>query len=327
MVKYLIRRFLLAILTCIVISLLSFIIIQLPPGDYVTSYVLDLTSAGQHITPEQEAALRALYGLDEPVWTQYLLWISRVAVGDFGMSMEWRKPISELIGERLLLTAVLAIATLLLTWILALPIGIYSAVRKYSIGDYAATVIGFIGLAVPSFLSALVISYIGFAYFGLNVGGLFSPEYANAPWSWTRLWDMLCHLPLPAGILALASCGPIIRIMRANLLDELQKPYLVTALSKGMSPWRAIMKYPVRIALNPFISTIGHTLPYVVSGTIIVSLVLGLPTVGPVLYRALISQDMFVAGTVVLLLGVLTVIGTLLSDLLLAITDPRIRMT
>jgi len=327
MVKYLIRRFLLAVLTCIVISLLSFIIIQLPPGDYVTSYVMDLISAGQHITPEQEAALRALYGLDEPLWAQYLRWIAQVAVGNFGMSMEWRKPISEVIGERLLLTAVLSIAALLLSWVLALPIGIYSAVRKYSFGDYAATVIGFIGLAVPSFLSALVISYISFAYFGLNVGGLFSPEYANAPWSWARLWDLLCHLPLPTGILALASCGPIIRIMRANLLDELQKPYLVTALSKGMTPWRAIMKYPVRIALNPFISTIGHTLPYVVSGTIIVSLVLGLPTVGPVLYRALISQDMFVAGTVVLLLGVLTVIGTLLSDLLLAITDPRIRMT
>jgi len=327
MVRYLVRRLLLAILTCVVISVLSFVIIQLPPGDYVTTYVMNLTSSGTEFTEEETAALRALYGLDQPVWLQYLRWVGQVATGNLGMSMEWRAPIADVIGDRLLLTAVVSVAALLLTWLIALPIGIYSAVRKYSVGDYVATVLGFVGLAMPTFLSALLVSYIGFAVFGLNVGGLFSPDYVNAPWSWGRVLDLLAHLPLPAAILALASSGPIIRIMRANLLDELQKPYLVTALSKGMSPRRAILKYPVRIALNPFISTIGHTLPYVVSGSIIVSLVLGLPTVGPVLYRALLSQDMFLAGTIVLLLGVLTVIGTLLSDLLLILADPRIRMT
>lgn len=327
MIRYLARRFLLAVLTCMVISILSFAIIQLPPGDYITTYVMSLTTGGTEFTPEEIAALRALYGLDQPMWAQYLRWLGQIASGNLGMSMEWRKPIADVIGERLALTAVISIAALILTWVVALPIGIYSAVRKYSIGDYAATVLGFVGLAIPTFLSALFISYIGFAVFGLNVGGLFSPAYVNAPWSWGRVLDLLIHLPLPAAILALASSGPIIRIMRANLLDELQKPYLVTALSKGMSPWRAILRYPVRIALNPFVSTIGHTLPYVVSGSIIVSLVLGLPTVGPVLYRALLSQDMFLAGTIVLLLGVLTVIGTLLSDLLLVLIDPRIRMT
>jgi peptide/nickel transport system permease protein len=327
MARYLARRFLLAILTCVVISILSFVIIQLPPGDYVTTYVMSLTTGGTEFTPEEIAALRALYGLDQPVWVQYLHWVGQIAMGNFGMSMEWRKPIADVIGERLALTAIVSLAALLLTWVIALPIGIYSAVRKYSLGDYAATIVGFVGLAIPTFLSALLISYVGFAVFGLKVGGLFSPAYVNAAWSWGRVLDLLTHLPLPAAILALASSGPIIRIMRANLLDELQKPYLITALSKGMNPWRAILRYPVRIALNPFVSTIGHTLPYVVSGSIIVSLVLGLPTVGPVLYRALLSQDMFLAGTIVLLLGVLTVAGTLLSDLLLVLIDPRIRMT
>jgi peptide/nickel transport system permease protein len=246
--------------------------------------------------------------------------------GDFGMSMEWRRPVTEVIGERLWLTVVVSVAALILTWGLALPIGIYSAVRQYSVGDYVATFIGFIGLAVPNFLLALVLLYLGFVFFNANIGGLFSPELQDAPWSGARVWDLLKHLPIPALILGLAGTAQQIRIMRANLLDELRKPYVVTARSKGLAESRVILKYPVRVALNPFASTIGYTLPYIVSGSIIVSLVLGLPTVGPLLLKALIAQDMFLAGTIVLLLGVMTVIGTLVSDILLVWIDPRIRI-
>jgi peptide/nickel transport system permease protein len=252
--------------------------------------------------------------------------MKQIAGGNFGMSMEWRRPVTEVIGERLWLTVVVAVSALLLTWVLALPIGIYSAVRQYSIGDYAATFIGFIGLAVPNFLLALVLLYLGFTLFNAHIGGLFSPELQDAPWSLARVWDLLKHLPIPALILGLAGTAQQIRIMRANLLDELRKPYVVTARSKGLSEARVIVKYPVRIALNPFASTIGYTLPYIVSGSIIVSLVLGLPTVGPLLLKALISQDMFLAGTIVLLLGVMTVIGTLISDIVLVWIDPRIRL-
>jgi len=247
-------------------------------------------------------------------------------VGNFGMSMEWRRPVTEVIGDRLWLTVAVSVAALILTWVLALPIGIYSAVRQYSPGDYAATFIGFIGLAVPNFLLALVILYLGFTLFNANVGGLFSSEFQDAPWSVAKMWDLAKHLPVPALILGLAGTAQQIRIMRANLLDELRKPYVVTARSKGLPESRVILKYPVRVALNPFASTIGYTLPYIVSGSIIVSLVLGLPTVGPLLLKALIAQDMFLAGTIVLLLGVMTVIGTLISDIILVWIDPRIRL-
>jgi peptide/nickel transport system permease protein len=249
-----------------------------------------------------------------------------VVQGNFGMSMEWRRPVTEVIGERLWLTVVVSVAALILTWALALPIGIYSAVRQYSVGDYLATFVGFIGLAVPNFLLALVILYLGFVLFNAHIGGLFSPELQDAPWSAAKVWDLLAHLPIPALILGLAGTAQQIRIMRANLLDELRKPYVVTARSKGLSEGRVILKYPVRVALNPFASTIGYTLPYIVSGSIIVSLVLGLPTVGPLLLRALIAQDMFLAGSIVLMLGVMTVIGTLISDVLLVLIDPRIRL-
>lgn len=327
MIRFISQRLISALLTCFVISVVSFVIIQLPPGDYVTSYIAEMQASGGNVTAEEAASLRATYGLDDPIFIQYLRWIQQILSGNFGMSMEWRLPIGEVIGDRILLTIVVSAASILLTWGIALPIGIYSAVKQYSIGDYLATILGFIGLAVPSFLTALIISYVGFTYLGLNVGGLFSPEYANAPWSFGRVLDLMAHLPLPAFILALGSSAQMIRVMRANLLDELNKPYLVTALAKGMTPMSAILKYPVRVALNPFISTIGYVLPFVVSGSVIVSLVLGLPLVGPVLYRALISQDMFLAGTIVLLLGLLTVIGTLISDLLLILVDPRVRMS
>jgi peptide/nickel transport system permease protein len=221
---------------------------------------------------------------------------------------------------------VVSVAAILLTWLLALPIGIYSAVRQYSVGDYLATFVGFIGLAVPSFMLALVLMYVGFKYFDASIGGLFSDEFIEAPWSLAKLWDLMKHLPLPALILGLAGTAQLIRIMRANLLDELRKPYVMTARARGVPERRVILKYPVRVALNPFASTIGYLLPYVVSGSIIVSLVLSLPTVGPLLLKALVAQDMFLAGTIVLLLGVLTVVGTFLSDLLLLWIDPRIRM-
>jgi peptide/nickel transport system permease protein len=322
---YLTRRLILAILTVWAISVLAFVIIQLPPGDYITSYIAQMSASGSFVTEQEADALREQYGLNQPLWIQYLRWMKLVLRGNFGIAMEWQRPVAEVIGDRLWLTMVVSVAAILLTWGLALPIGIYSAVRQYSVGDYVATFIGFIGLAVPSFLLALVLMYLGFKLFNANIGGLFADEFVEAPWSLAKAWDLAKHLPLPALILGLAGTAQLIRIMRANLLDELRKPYVVTARARGLPESRVILKYPVRVALNPFASTIGYLLPYVVSGSIIVSLVLSLPTVGPLLLRALIAQDMFLAGTIVLLLGVMTVIGTFLSDLLLMWIDPRIR--
>jgi peptide/nickel transport system permease protein len=323
---YIVRRLLLALLTTWAISVLAFVIIQLPPGDYITAYIAQMTASGTVVSQQLAEALREQYGLDQPVWVQYIRWMRLVLRGDFGMALEWGKPVAEVIGDRLWLTMALSVGAIVITWALALPIGIYSAVRQYSIGDYLATFVGFIGLAVPSFMIALILMYIGFRYFGANIGGLFSDRFVEAPWSLAKVWDLLQHLPLPAIILGLAGTAQLIRIMRANLLDELGKPYVMTARARGLTERRVILKYPVRVALNPFASTIGYLLPYVVSGSIIVSLVLSLPTVGPLLLRALIAQDMFLAGTIVLLLGLLTVVGTLLSDLLLMWIDPRIRM-
>jgi peptide/nickel transport system permease protein len=326
MLGYICPRDLIEIFTVCAISVLSFAIIQLPPGDYVTSYVAQMASMGSVVTDEEAANLRIQYGLGQPIYVQYWKWVKQMVRGNFGMSMEWRRPVTEVIGERFWLTVVVSVAALLLTWTLALPIGIYSAVRQYSLGDYIATFVGFIGLAVPNFLLALVLLYLGFTLFNANIGGLFSTEFQDAPWSLAKAWDLAKHLPIPALVLGLAGTAQQIRIMRANLLDELRKPYVVTARSKGLSEARVILKYPVRVALNPFASTIGYTLPYIVSGSIIVSLVLGLPTVGPLLLKSLIAQDMFLAGTIVLMLGVMTVIGTLISDIILVWIDPRIRL-
>jgi peptide/nickel transport system permease protein len=323
---YLLRRLFLAILTVIAVSILSFTIIQLPPGDYVTSYIAQMAASGSIVSEQEAENLRIQYGLDQPMPMQYLRWIGLIAQGNFGMAMEWGRPVMEVIGDRLALTMVVSIAAIIFTWLVALPIGIFSAVRQYSIGDYIFTFIGFIGLATPGFLLALVMMYFGFVFFNANIGGLFSPEYLEASWSLAKVWDLMQHLPLPALILGLAGTAQMIRIMRANLLDELRKPYVVTARAKGLSETRLIFKYPVRVALNPFASTIGYTFPYIVSGSIIVSLVLSLPTVGPLLLKALIAQDMFLAGTIVLMLGVMTVIGTLVSDIILMWIDPRIRL-
>jgi peptide/nickel transport system permease protein len=326
MLTYLARRLALALLTVWAVSALSFVIIKLPPGDYVTSYIAQMSASGGYVSEQEAEAMRREYGLDRPIYEQYLRWMGLVVQGRFGVALEWRRPVIEVIGDRLWLTMVVSVAAVILTWALALPIGIYSAVRQYSLGDYVATFVGFIGIAVPSFLLALVLMYLGFKLFNANVGGLFSDAYALAPWSLGKVWDLAKHLPLPTLVLGLAGTAQLIRIMRANLLDELGKPYVVTARARGLSEMRLVLKYPVRVALNPFASTIGYLLPYIVSGSIIVSLVLGLPTVGPLLLRALIAQDMFLAGTIVLLLGVLTVVGTLLSDLLLLWIDPRIRL-
>jgi peptide/nickel transport system permease protein len=316
----------LAVLTTIAISILAFVIIQLPPGDYITAYIAQMSGSGSYVSEQEAQALREQYGLNRSMYVQYLRWMGLVVRGNFGMALEWGRPVADVIGDRLWLTMIVSLSAIVVTWVLALPIGIYSAVRQYSVGDYVATLLGFIGLAVPSFMLALVIMYFGFTLFNVNVGGLFSPGFAEAPWSLAKAWDLVKHLPLPALILGFAGTAQLIRILRANLLDELRKPYVVTARARGLSERRVILKYPLRVALNPFVSTIGYLLPYVVSGSIIVSLVLGLPTVGPLLLRALVAQDMFLAGTIVLLLGVMTVVGTFLSDLLLLWIDPRIRV-
>jgi peptide/nickel transport system permease protein len=300
MLAYIARRLLLAVLTVWAISVLSFMIIHLPPGDYVTSYIASMSASGSAVSEGEAQALREQLGLDKPITVQYAKWMGLMLQGNFGMAMEWGRPVSDVIGDRLSLTVVISVAAILFTWAVALPIGIYSAVYRYSFFDYLFTFVGFIGLAIPGFLLALIVMYVGFAYFGANVGGLFSPDLSEAP--------------------------QLIRIMRSNLLDELRKPYVMTARARGLPEYRVIMRYPVRVALNPFVSTIGYLLPYVISGSIIVSLVLSLPTVGPLLLKALIAQDMFLAGTIVLLLGVLTVIGTFISDLLLMWVDPRIRL-
>ena len=328
MLQFTLRRILYMIPTLIIVSILSFAIIQLPPGDYLTSYVTTLRATGETVDEATLAAMEQRYGLGQPIYVQYWKWISGILLrGDFGQSFEWNQPVSELMWGRLALTFTMSLTTLLFTWLVAFPVGIFSAVRQYSIGDYVSTVIGYIGLATPNFLLALVLMYIAFRYFNQSVGGLFSPDYADAPWSWSKVWDLLKHLWIPVIIIGTAGTAGLIRIMRANLLDELHKPYVTTARAKGMSEWRLILKYPVRMALNPFVSTVGWTLPALVSGSAIVSIVLALPTTGPLLLRALMSQDMYLAGSFIMLLSVLTIIGTFISDILLAWLDPRIRLT
>jgi peptide/nickel transport system permease protein len=326
MLSFIARRVLLGLLTCWIISIISFAVIMLPPGDFVDAYIAQIASTGGYVTNETVETLRDQYGTDQPFHVQYLKWMRRVLQGDYGQSLEFRVPVREVIGDRLWMTVVVSLGAILLTWGLALPIGIYSAVNQYSLGDYVFTFIGFIGLAIPNFLLALILMYIGFKYFDASIGGLFSPEYVLKPWTWDKVWDLIKHLPLPVIILGMAGTAQLVRIMRANLLDELRKPYVVTARAKGLTETRVVLKYPVRAALNPFASTIGYLLPYVVSGSIIISVVMSLPTVGPILLRALVAQDVYLAGTIILMLGILTVIGTIFSDLLLMWIDPRIRL-
>jgi peptide/nickel transport system permease protein len=313
--------------TFIAVSIVTFIIIQLPPGDYLTTLVASMASQGEKVDPAALEALKIRYGLGQPLIVQYFKWMSNIFLrGDFGQSFEWNQPVIDLIWSRLWFTFILSLSTLMFVWAVALPIGIYSAVRQYSVGDYAFTALGFIGLAIPNFLLALVLMYVAFKYLGQSVGGLFSPEYQDAPWGWAKFLDMLSHLWIPVIIIGTAGTASLIRVMRANLLDELHKPYVVTARAKGLPEWKVIMKYPVRVAMNPFISTIGWVLPALISGEAIVAVVLSLPTTGPLLLRSLMSQDMYLAGSFLLMLSTLTILGTLLSDILLAVFDPRIRL-
>ncbi len=325
MFALILRRILWAVPTLFIISIVSFVIIQLPPGDYLTSLIAAMEEAGERVTAEDIAALRARYNLDDPMFVQYLKWIGGFFRGDMGMSFEWNQPVTELIGERIFLTMLISLLTLLFTWVMAIAIGIYSAARQYSFGDYFFTFCGFIGLATPNFLLALIFMYVGYEWFGVISGGIFSEQYQDADWSWGRAWDLAKHIWIPVVIVGTSGTASLIRVMRGNLLDELRKQYVVTARAKGLRYWKLLIKYPVRVAINPLVSTVGWLLPSIVSGEIIVSVVLGLPTTGPLLLQALLNQDMFLAGGMIMMLSLLTVMGTLLSDLLLLWLDPRIR--
>ncbi len=327
MLIFIVKRLLWMVPFLLAISFLSFVLIQLPPGDYVTTYIATLAASNEVIDQNTAADLRNRFGLDQPMVVQYWKWISNIVLhGDFGLSFEWQQPVGDLIWERMALTLLLTLSALLLTWGIALPVGVFSAVKKYSIADYVVTGLSFIGLAVPSFLLALVLMYIAAVKFGQNVGGLFSEEYLTAPWSIAKTLDLLSHLWIPVLILAVSGTVSLIRVMRANMLDELPKAYVTTARAKGLSEFALLVKYPLRLALNPFISTIAWLLPNLVSGSIIVAIVLSLPTAGPLLLQSLMSQDMYLAGAFILLICLLTVLGSLVSDILLALVDPRIRL-
>lgn len=326
MTGYVLRRILYMIPTLFFISLVSFYIIQLPPGDYLSSMASAMSAQGESVNQGQLEALKARYGFDQPIYVQYWKWITGILTrGDFGQSFEWNRPVSSLIWARLAITFGISLLSTLFIWAVAFPIGIYSATNKYSVGDYAATFIGFIGLATPNFLIALILMYIGFKYFGQSPGGLFSPEYVGAPWSLAKLGDLLSHLWVPVVVIGSAGTAGLIRILRANLLDELNRPYVTTARAKGVPEGRLLRKYPLRLALNPFVSGIGGLLPGLISGEAIIGIVLNLPTTGQLLLGALQAQDMYLAGSFILMVSVLAVVGVLISDLCLAWLDPRIQ--
>ena len=326
MLEYIARRLGYMVLMMALVSVASFVIMKLPPGDYLTSYIQRLEMQGQRIDRSEIAALKRQYGLDLPPTQQYFKWIWGVVRGDFGRSLQWGRPVSDLIGERLLLTLAINLSTLLFTYVVAIAIGIYSATRQYSIADYVFTTVGFIGMCVPQFLLALILMVFFHSFFGVSVGGLFSPEYAMAPWGWGKLGDLLLHLPIPIIVIGMFGTAGIIRVMRASLLDELRKQYVITARTKGLSERTLLFKYPVRVAVNPVVSTISWVLPSIVSGGAITAIVLSLPTLGPLLFASLLSQDMYPAGAILLLLSFLTIVGTFVSDLLLVWLDPRIQL-
>ncbi len=326
MFGYLIHRALIMIPTLFAISVLIFVIIQLPPGDYLSSLVAELQSQGEAADQEKIAFLRSQYGFDRPVHEQYLLWLQGMLVGDFGYSFEYNLPVTEVVGDRLYLSFLVAFVTVLFTWAVAFPIGIYSATHQYGWGDYGLTFIGFLGLATPNFLLALILLYLANTVFGVSIGGLMESKFIGAAWSWGKFVSILEHLWVPVIVIGTAGTASMIRRLRANLLDELQKQYVVTGRAKGLPPIRLLLKYPLRMALNPFIADIGNMLPQIISGATIVSVVLSLPTTGPLLLRALRSQDMYLAGFLLMCLALLTVVGVFLSDIALAVLDPRIRL-
>ncbi len=327
MLRFLTRRLGYMAVTLAFVSVIAFVLIQLPPGDYLTSYVMQLQAQGTEVSESEIAALSRQYGLDQPIYVQYTKWIWGIITrGDFGRSFQWNKPVRDLIWERFFLTTTISMTAMVFTFAVAIPIGIYAALHKYSAGDFVLTIIGYIGVATPGFLLALILMFTAYKYLGMSVGGLFSQHYMEAPWSVGKVLDLLSHLWIPVIILGTAGTASLIRVMRGMLLDELRKQYVVTARAKGVEERTLVFKYPVRIALNPIVSTIGWRLTGIISGAPIVDVVLNLPTSGPLLLRSLLSQDMYLAGAFILLLCLLTVVGTFVSDLLLAFMDPRIRM-
>ncbi|MFQ6016980.1 MAG: ABC transporter permease [Kiloniellaceae bacterium] len=327
MLGYTVHRVLIMIPTLLAISFIVFVIIQLPPGDYLETYIAELQAQGERVNLQKIAYLRAQYGLDRPFLEQYLVWVYGLVQGDMGYSFEFQLPVTDVVGDRLWLTFTVAFSTILFTYVVAFPIGVYSAVRQYSLGDYTLTFIGFLGLATPNFLLALVMLYFANVWFGTSIGGLMDPQFIDQPWTWAKAGSVLEHLWVPVVVIGTSGTAGMIRRLRANLLDELQKQYVITGRAKGLAPGRLLIKYPLRLAINPFIADIGSLLPQVVSGAAIVSVVLDLPTTGQMLVRALQSQDMYLAGSFLMFLALLVVIGVFLSDLALAALDPRIRLS
>jgi peptide/nickel transport system permease protein len=326
MLRYILQRLLLIPVLLFIFSILVFALVQAPPGDFLTSYIASLASSGSSLDQELIDMLKAQYGLDKPVHIQYLRWMGNLLSGNLGLSLEYQRPNAELIAERLGLTVLLALLSFVFTWVIAVPIGIYSATHRNSLLDYIVTVVNYIGVATPNFMLALVLMWWAFSYFGLSVTGLFSREFEQAPWSLAKVADLLKHIWLPMIIIGVAGTARLTRIMRANLLDELNKPYMVAGRARGLSEWQLVMKYPVRLAINPLASTIGWYLPELFSGSLIVATVMNLQNIGPLLLRALISQDMYLAGSILLIYCFLAILGTLISDILIAWLDPRIRM-
>ena len=325
MAAYVIRRVIYAVVTLLVVSVVAYVIIQLPPGDYLTSYIMRLEMQGGEVTDAEVETLKREYGFDLPPHLRYFKWMANLLRGDLGRSFFYNRPVLELLAERLPLSLLVSLLALLFTYLVSIPVGIYSATHQYSVWDYTLSFVGFVGLATPNFILALLLMFFFFKTFGLSIGGLFSPEYLLESWSWGKFVDLLKHLPVPVIVIGTAGTAGLIRVMRGLMLDEMAKQYVVTARAKGVGERRLLFKYPVRVSLNPIVSTIGWTLPAIVSGQTITAIVLSLPTVGPLLLEALVNEDIVLAGSVVMILSFLTVLGTLLSDLLLVVLDPRIR--
>lgn len=326
MLVYIIRRLLMLIPILLLVSFIAFFVIELPPGDWVTTYVSQLRTSGVQMSDQEAQRLTELYGFDQPTYVRYFKWISGIVTrGDFGWSFQWGKPVGEVIAERLPITLAISLMALVFSWIVAIPIGIYSATHQYSLIDYLATFIGFIGLATPGFLLAMILAWAANQYFGFSALGLYSKEFLDAPWSFAKAMNMLQHMILPLVIIGMASAGSTIRVLRGNLLDELKKQYVVTARAKGLSETQLLLKYPVRLALNPVFSTIGWLLPAIFAGEVLISIVLSVPSIGPLLLRSTLAQDMYLTGSIVLILSALTIFGSLISDIYLAWADPRIR--
>lgn len=326
MLIYIVKRFLYMVPTLVLISMLVFFLIELPPGDYFETYVNELLAAGETVDPNHIEFLREEYGFDRPLWERYFHWAGGLLVGDLGYSFEYELPVREVIGDRLIFTIVVTFFTIIFTWLIAFPIGIYSATHQYSWGDYGLTFLGLLGLATPNFLLALIMMYLANQWFGTSIGGLVDPEYIDQPFSWAKFMSVMEHLWIPVIVIGTSGTAAMIRRVRANLLDELRRPYVTTARAKGVPEFKGLMKYPFRMSLNFFIADIGSILPTVISGAEVVAIVLSLETTGPLLIQALQSQDMYLAGSFLMLLGLLTVIGVLLSDIALAFLDPRIRL-